>query len=173
MWAGFFCWQDVSIHIFRRTQEFPEVRDTALMCNFDVRSWFWDVIYGVRLPNGITWTVMIMVGWSVHLTTLFPGQAWTSSEQVICAHTFARNRKQTFLNASVEGRRMTVEIISWSISRIVWDQVGIELVTPESAARHVSVVRHVTDCASRPGQDMRANENHFSYFSTKTYAVGT
>ena len=28
---------------------------------------------------------------------------------------------------------------------------GIELATPESAVRHASVARHVTDCATRPG----------------------
>ena len=28
----------------------------------------------------------------------------------------------------------------------VWDQAGIELVTPGSAVRHVSAVRQVTDC---------------------------
>ena len=45
---------------------------------------------------------------SVHLTTLFPGQAWTSSQPVLCAHTFACNWQQPFLNDSAEGRRMTV-----------------------------------------------------------------
>ena len=52
---------------------------------------------------------------------------------------------------------MTVEIISWSISTKVWDRVGIELATPGSAVRLASVARHVTDCATRPGQ-------YFSYF---------
>ena len=46
---------------------------------------------------------------------------------------------------------MTVEIISWSISTKVWDRAGIELATPGSAVRNVSVARHVTDCATRPG----------------------
>ena len=46
---------------------------------------------------------------------------------------------------------MTVEIISWSISTKVWDRAGIELATPGSAVRHASVARHVTDCATRPG----------------------
>ena len=63
---------------------------------------------------------MVMAGWSVHLTTLFPGQAWTSGLPVVRAHTFACNWQQPFLNKSVEGRRMTVEIISWSIS--FWDK---------------------------------------------------
>ena len=62
---------------------------------------------------------------SVHLTTLFPGQAWTSSLPVLHAHTFACIWQQTFLKDSAEGRRMTVEIISWSISTKVWDRGGI------------------------------------------------
>ena len=61
-------------------------------------------------------TAMVIAGRSVHLTTLFPGQAWTSGKPVIRAHTFACNWQQPFLNKSAEGRRMTVEIISWSIS---------------------------------------------------------
>ena len=56
-----------------------------------------------------------------------------------------------FLNESAEGRRMTVEIISWSISTKVWDRAGIELATPGSAVRYTSVARNVTDCATRPG----------------------
>ena len=46
---------------------------------------------------------------------------------------------------------MAVEIISWSISRKVWDRAGIELATPESAVRLTSVGRHVTDCAAQHG----------------------
>ena len=46
---------------------------------------------------------------------------------------------------------MTVEIISLSISTKVWDRAGIELETPGIAVRHASVARHVTDCATRPG----------------------
>ena len=33
----------------------------------------------------------------------------------------------------------------------VWDRTRIELATPESAVRHASVARLVTDCATRPG----------------------
>ena len=51
------------------------------------------------------------------------------------AHTFACNWQQPFLNESAEGRRMTVEIISWSISTKVWDRAGIELATPRIAVR--------------------------------------
>ena len=94
---------------------------------------------------------MVMARRSVHLTTLFPGQAWTSGLPIIRAHTFACNWQQPFLNESAEGRRMTVEIISWSTSTNVWDQARIELATPGSAVRHASVARHVTDCAMRPG----------------------
>ena len=46
---------------------------------------------------------------------------------------------------------MTVESISLSISRKVWDRAGIELATPGYAVRHASVARHVTDCPTRPG----------------------
>ena len=42
-------------------------------------------------------------------------------------------------------RRITVEIISWSISMKVWEWVVIELGTPGSA------VRHITNCATRFG----------------------
>ena len=96
-------------------------------------------------------TAMFIVGRSVLLTTLFRGQAWTSRQPVIRAHTFACNWQQPFLNESAEGRRMTVEIISWSISTKVWDRTVIELVTPGSAVRHASVARHVTDCTTWPG----------------------
>ena len=51
---------------------------------------------------------------------------------------------------SAEERRMTVDIISWSIPTKVWDRAGIELVTPGSAVSFASVTRHVTDCATRP-----------------------
>ena len=39
-----------------------------------------------------------------------------------------------------------------TISTKVWDRTGIKLATPGSAVRHASVARHVTDCATRPGQ---------------------
>ena len=94
---------------------------------------------------------MIMSRWLVHLTTLFPGQAWTSSAPVLCEHTFTCNWQQPFLNESAEGKKMALEIISWSIYTEVWAR--IELTTPWSAVRHASVVRHVTDCAMQP-------ENH-------------
>ena len=88
---------------------------------------------------------------AVHLPTLFPGQAWTSGYPLLCAHIFACKWQQPFLNDdSAEGRRMTVEIISWSLSTKVWDWTGIELVTRGSAVKHASVARHVTDCATRP-----------------------
>ena len=79
----------------------------------------------------------------------FSGQAWTSSWPVL--HTFACYWQQPFLNDSAEGRRMTVEIISWSVSTKVWDRARIELATPGSAVRLASVARHVTNCTTRPG----------------------
>ena len=97
-------------------------------------------------------TAMVMAGRSVHLTTLFPGQAWTSSLPVLHAHTLACNW-QPILNDSAEGRRMTVENISWLISTKVWDRAVMELATPGSAVKLASVARHVTDCATRPGKE--------------------
>ena len=44
--------------------------------------------------------------------------------------------------------RMTVEIISWSISTKVWYWARDQTRDPGSAFRHVSAVRHVTDCAT-------------------------
>ena len=93
---------------------------------------------------------MVMAGRSVHLTTLF---SWAGLNKQLTsnrAHTFACNWQQPFLNESAEGRRMTVEIISWSISTKVWDPTGIKLATPGSAVRHASVARQVTDCATQP-----------------------
>ena len=75
-------------------------------------------------------------------TTLFLGQAGTSSLPVLRVHTYACNWQQPILNNSAEGRRMTVENISRSIYRKVWDRAGIELATPGTAVRHASVVRH-------------------------------
>ena len=69
-----------------------------------------------------------------------------------------------FLNDSAEGKRMTVEIISWYIYTKVWDQAGIELATPESAIRLAFVARHVTDCATRVGIDEPAQ--HFLSLET-------
>ena len=80
-----------------------------------------------------------------------------------CAHTFACNWQQPFLNKSAEGRRMTVEIISWSISTKVVYQARIELATPWSAVRHASVARHVTNCATRPGIDFENSVYVYSF----------
>ena len=94
---------------------------------------------------------------------------------VIRAHTFACNWQQPFLNESGEGRRMTVEIISRSISTKVWDRTGIKLATTGSAVRHASVARHVTDCATRPGLCVlglavsNINESNFKLISPEHY----
>ena len=47
-------------------------------------------------------TAMVMSRWSVHLTTLFPGQAWLSGWPVLHAHTFACNWQQPFFNHQKE-----------------------------------------------------------------------
>ena len=73
------------------------------------------------------------------------------------SHTFAWNWQQPFLNESAEEWRMTIEIISWSISTKVWDQAGINLGITGSAVRCASVARHVTHCATLPS--VYVNEN--------------
>ena len=89
-------------------------------------------------------TAMVIAGRSVHLTTLF---SWASLNKQLTsnrAHTFACKWQQPFMNDSAEGRRMTVEIISWSISTKIWDRAGIKLATPGFAVRLTSVARHQT-----------------------------
>ena len=78
----------------------------------------------------------------------------------------------TTLLESAEGRRMAVEIISWSISAKVWDRAGIKLATPGSAFRHVSAVRHVTDCATRPSAYIQVHFRlHFSWKLPRIYTI--
>ena len=111
-----------------------------------------------HLDNSCFWLFVLLLyipGNSYgHGGTVFPGQAWTSCLPVICAYTFICYWQQPFLNESAEGRRMTVEIISWSISSKLWDRAGIKLATPGSALRLASVARHITDCATQAGIDI-------------------
>ena len=133
--------------------------------NLQIVTWLYVCLFcfvALRLKS----TAMVMAGRSVHLTTLFPGQAWTSRSPVLPAYTFACNWQQPFLNDSAEGRRMTVEIISWSISTKVWDWAGIELATPGSAVRLASVARPVTDCATWPGSWQYVNVEYFTVKAT-------
>ena len=65
-------------------------------------------------------------GMSVHLTKFFLWASLNKQLPVLRAHTFGFNWQQPFLNKSAEGRRMTIEIISWLISMKVWDQAGIK-----------------------------------------------
>ena len=66
---------------------------------------------------------------------------------------------------------MTIDIISWSISTKVWDRARIKLVTPGSAVRHVSVARHVTDCATQPAELGSISNNRSSNFRGFTVPV--
>ena len=108
-----------------------------------------------------------MTGRSVHLTTLFPGQAWTSGWPILHAHTFACNWQKPFLNDSAEGRRMTVGMISWSTSKKVWDWAGIKLATSGTAVRHASVVRHAALSTALRGP-VYLSVNHFGSRSAPT-----
>ena len=94
-------------------------------------------------------TAMVMSERSVHLTTLFSWVSLTKQlTNTLCS--FSHLKQTTNLLESVEGRRMTIEIISWSISMKIWDWVGIELLTPGSAVRQVSAARHFTYCVMQP-----------------------
>ena len=104
---------------------------------------------------------------SIHITTLFPGQSWTSDLPVLREHTFACNWQQSFLNDSAEGKRMTIKIISWSIPTKVWKRVGIELTTPGNAVRHASVARHATLPTALRGP-VYLSVNHFGSRSAPT-----
>ena len=126
-------------------------------------TWSWGFVPGLSLQGYKTKILSIYLfrcftsqvnsyvieGRSVQLPPLYPRQAWTSSVPLLRAYTFACNWLQPFLNDSAEGRIMTVEIISWSISKKVWDRARINLATPGSAVRLASVARHVTDCPTR------------------------
>ena len=92
---------------------------------------------------------MVMSGWSVHLTTLFSWVNLTRAVNQYFVHILCL-LLTTALLESAERRRMTVEIISGSISMKVWDGARIKLATPGYAVRHVSATRHITDCAAQP-----------------------
>ena len=95
---------------------------------------------------------MVMAGRSVHLNhTFFLGKLEQAVNQyfVHILSLVTDNNPSSILNDSAEGRRMTVDFISKSISTKVLDQAGIKFPTPGSAVRLASVARHVTDCATR------------------------
>ena len=117
----------------------------------------WNISYG---HNGLSprWfqkriLVCLLVGFVVYVQSQQLWSGWdgqfTLPHFFLRAHTFVCNWQQPFLNDSAEGRRMTVELISWSISTKVWERNGIELATPGSAVRLAPLARHVTDCATR------------------------
>ena len=68
------------------------------------------------------------------------------------------------MNDSAEGRIMTVEIFSWSISTKVWDQAGIELASPGSAVRFACVLLP-TQCSF--SKSVLSHENCMSHSMSK------
>ena len=89
---------------------------------------------------------MLMLGWSVHLSTLF---SWASLTKQLTRNSCTNFRLLlTTLLESAEGRRINVEIISGL------HQGGIELKNPGSAVRQISAARHVSDWATQPGDDL-------------------
>ena len=95
---------------------------------------------------------LFLSDWPGSPLTKIPGSAHEAVNQYLLHILLLVTGNKPFLNDSAEGRRMTIEINSWSISTKVWDLAGIELATPGSAVRLASVARHVNDCATRPGQ---------------------
>ena len=98
---------------------------------------------------GLVWcftsqsTAMVMSQRSVHLPTLFPGQAWLSVIQYsVHILSLVTDNNPPWISGR---RRMTVEIISWSIPTKVCDLAKNKLMIPGSA------VELATDCATRPG----------------------
>ena len=93
-------------------------------------------------------TAMVISGRSVHLITLFLhfflAQPWLSGKLVLHAHTFDCNWQNPSWNSGrVEnGRRNYFMIHSHESNEPNWDL----LTTHGSAVRHVSAVRHATDC---------------------------
>ena len=66
-----------------------------------------------------TSTCMVMAGRSVHLTTLLPGQAWTSGKPyLVHILSLVTDNNPSWMIQGKGG--MSVEIISWSISTKVW-----------------------------------------------------
>ena len=107
---------------------------------------------GIRKPVLIC-LFLLLYAPSQQLWSLRDGQftfSWASLNKQLTSPLLVTDNKP-FLSDS-EGRRMTVEIITLSISTKVWDRAGIELATPGSAVRLASVARHVTDCATWPGE---------------------
>ena len=90
---------------------------------------------------------------SLVLTTLFSWASLTKRLTSTSSTCFCL-QLTTALLESAEWRRMTVEIISWSISTKVWDWTRIKLETPGSAVRQAAAVRHIADCATLPGVKM-------------------
>ena len=103
--------------------------------------------------------------------------SWVSLNKLLTSTSctcFACYWQQLILNVSAEERKMTLEIISRSISTKVWDRAVIELATPVSAVRHASVARHITDCTTRPSEAGGKNskqfcwQNHLIIYKNKT-----
>ena len=88
---------------------------------------------------------MVMAGRSVHLTTLFLGKLEQAVNQYF-VHILSLVTDNNSRREENDHRNYVM------INLHVWDRAGIELATPGSAVRLASVARHVTDCATQPGQ---------------------
>ena len=97
------------------------------MSSFDIDNISLFVCFLALRPKS---TAMVMMGRSVHLTTLF---SWAGLNKRLTSR--EENDRRNYFMINLE----------------VWYQAGIELATPGSAVRHASIARHVTDCATGPG----------------------
>ena len=113
-------------------------------------------------------TAVVMLRWSFHLTILFSLASLTKHLTITSCTYFCLQLTATLLE-STEGRRMAVEIISWSIYRKVWDWAWIELATPWSTVKHVSAVKQATDCAFQTSLfSIKVNWPCFSFIHWRT-----
>ena len=67
----------------------------------------------------------------------------------------------------MEGRGMTLKIISQSISMKVWDRAWIEFATPGSTVRLAYVARHVTNWAMQGHSHLK--KSHLDAFSFRLF----
>ena len=111
---------------------------------------------------------MVMSGQSVHLSTIYHTYFLGKLDLAVNQYFKHILLLVTDNNASwISGRENDCRNISWAISMKVWDQGGIELATPGSAARQVSAGRHVTDSATRTTMGWTSNKQRIKCLASK------
>ena len=105
-------------------------------------------------------TAMVMLRQSVHLTTLFPGQAWLSGLNQYFVHILwlVTDNNPSWISRREENGSRNYCMIN--LHQSMGPGRGIKLATPGSAVRQVSAVRHVTDYTKRPILKVLTIHNH-------------